>query len=69
MLVLTRRIGETVMIGDDIAVTILSVKGEQVRIGIDAPQEIKVHRQEVYDRIQKEKQVEAKKEKEKVAED
>ena len=58
MLVLTRRIGETVMIGDEITVTILSVRGEQVRIGIDAPQEIKVHRQEVYDRIQKEKAAE-----------
>lgn len=50
MLILTRRIGETVMVGDDITVTVLSVKGAQVRLGIDAPQSVGVHREEVYER-------------------
>lgn len=54
MLILTRRIHETLMIGDAIAVTILAVKGPQVRIGIAAPKEVSVHRQEVYLRIQHE---------------
>lgn len=55
MLILTRRITETLMIGDDIQVAILGVKGNQVRIGIQAPKNIEVHRQEIYDRKQLEK--------------
>ena len=56
MLILTRRVGEKLIIGDDIIVTILSLKGNQIRVGIDAPREVEVHRQEVFDRIQKEKE-------------
>ena len=54
MLILTRRVSETVMIGRDITVTILGVKGNQVRVGVDAPKEVPVHREEVYERIQRE---------------
>ncbi len=54
MLILTRRVRETLMIGDDVTVTVLAVKGNQVRIGVNAPREIAVHREEVYERIQKE---------------
>lgn len=54
MLILTRRIGETLMIGDEVSVTVLGVKGNQVRLGVNAPKDVPVHREEVYDRIQKE---------------
>ena len=52
MLILTRKVGETLMIGDDISVTVLGVKGNQVRIGVNAPRDVNVHRKEIYDRIQ-----------------
>ena len=55
MLILTRRIQETIMIGDDVRITVLGVNGRQVRLGIDAPKEISVHREEIYNRIQQEK--------------
>jgi len=55
MLILTRRVGETLMIGDDVTVTVLGVKGNQVRISVNAPKDVSVHREEIYMRIQAEK--------------
>jgi carbon storage regulator len=56
MLILTRRVGETVMIGDSVTVTVLGVKGNQVRIGVDAPRDVAVHREEIFDRIRREEE-------------
>ena len=56
MLILTRRVGETVMIGDDVTITVLGVKGNQVRVGINAPKTVAVHREEIYERIKREQQ-------------
>ncbi len=56
MLILTRRVGETLMVGDEVTVTVLGVKGNQVRIGVNAPKDVSVHREEIYQRIQREKE-------------
>jgi carbon storage regulator len=56
MLILTRRVGETVVIGNDVTVTILGVKGNQVRVGINAPKTVAVHREEIYERIKREQE-------------
>lgn len=55
MLILTRKVGEALMVGDEVNITVLGVKGNQVRIGVSAPKEVAVHREEIYQRIQKEK--------------
>lgn len=54
MLILTRRVGETIMIGDEVTITVLGVKGNQVRVGINAPKHVAVHREEIYERIKRE---------------
>ena len=55
MLILTRKVGESVLIGDDISITVLSVRGNQVKLGVQAPKEVSVHREEIYQRIQQSK--------------
>jgi len=57
MLILTCRVGETLMIGDNVTVAVLGTKGSQVRLGVNAPRDVSVHREEIYERIQKEKEV------------
>ena len=59
MLVITRRVNETLMVGDDVTVTVLGIKGNQIRIGVNAPKEVAVHREEIYDRTKAEKQQES----------
>jgi carbon storage regulator len=54
MLILTRRVGETLMVGDEVTITVLAVKGNQVRLGVNAPKHVAVHREEIYERIRKE---------------
>jgi carbon storage regulator len=59
MLILTRRVGETVMIGNEVTVTVLGVKGNQVRIGVNAPKDVAVHREEIYERIKREEDLDS----------
>ncbi len=68
MLILTRRVGETVMIGDEVTITVLGVKGNQVRVGINAPKSVAVHREEIYERIKREQQGQGDDEKKRTAE-
>jgi carbon storage regulator len=68
MLILTRRVGETVMIGDDVTITVLGVKGNQVRVGINAPKSVAVHREEIYERIKREQRADGAEKTEKAAE-
>ncbi|MGD9841643.1 MAG: carbon storage regulator CsrA [Steroidobacteraceae bacterium] len=56
MLILTRRVGESIMIGEEVVVTVLGVKGNQVRVGVNAPKEVSVHREEIYERIKQEEE-------------
>lgn len=58
MLILTRRIGESIVVGNDVSVTVLNIKGNQVRIGVNAPKEVTVHREEIYHKAQREKNTE-----------
>jgi carbon storage regulator len=60
MLILTRRVGETLMIGNEVTVTVLGVKGNQVRIGVNAPKDVAVHREEIYERIKREQDPDSK---------
>jgi len=60
VLILTRRVGETLMVGDEVTVTVLGVKGNQVRVGVNAPKSVAVHREEIYERIKREKASERK---------
>ena len=62
MLILTRRVGESLMVGEDITITVLGVKGNQVRIGVNAPRDVSVHREEIYDRIHEAEKTKADKE-------
>jgi carbon storage regulator len=55
MLILTRRVGESVMVGTEVTVTVLGVKGNQVRLGVNAPKEVAIHREEIYERVKDEK--------------
>jgi carbon storage regulator len=63
MLILTRRVGESVVIGEDVSITVLGVKGNQVRIGVKAPKSVAVHREEIFERIKRENETEAEPEK------
>lgn len=56
MLILTRKVGESLLIGDDVSVTILNIRGNQIKVGIKAPKEVSVHREEIYQRIQQAKE-------------
>jgi len=61
MLILTRKVGESLIIGDDVSIIVLGVKGNQVRIGVDAPKSVSVHREEIYNKIQDEKEIDGNK--------